>query len=229
VTIPGGFNISGSVASELGPLHDAAVRVSIAGHEYEQMTSESGGFRVLGSLPPALNLGGPAEFSITVLPREPWHMPITETHRLITANLISVGVVAAVLMVGIAGVVTQLNRRPLAVALPEAPAAAMEALARIRTDPAATSLKGPLQKELVSVYTRVLRRLEAAFGIHADVTKTLREFARLLPVRAAADPFWRLTKLVELAAYSPDPITPAQVEQARVLGTELEGAVSGAQ
>jgi hypothetical protein len=75
----------------------------------------------------------------------------------------------------------------------------------------------------------VIRELEVAFGIQAEVTTTLREFVELLPVRAEGDTLGRLTVLAELALYSPHPVTPAQVEQARTLGTQLEGALSSAQ
>jgi hypothetical protein len=229
VTVPGRFSISGSVASEIGPLIGAAVRVSIAGHEYEQMTSESGGFHISGGLPAALNLGGPTELSITVLPREPWYAPITEPRRLITVNLISVGGLVAVLLVGIAIVLTQVNRRPLVGATREAPEPAAKDSAQGRAAAALAQVRGSLAEELVTIYWRVLRRLEVASGIQAEVTTTLREFVGLLPMRAEGDTLWRLTVLAEMALYSPHPVTPAQVEQARTLGTQLEGALSSAQ
>ncbi len=229
VTVPGRFSISGSVASELGPLTGAAVRVSIAGHEFEQMTSEAGGFHISGGLPAALSLGGPTDLSITVLPREPWYAPTTEPRRLIMVNLISVGVLVATLLVGIAIVLTQVNRRPLVGATREAPEPAAEDVAEGRAAAALAQVRGSLAKELVAIYRRVLRRLEVASGIQAEVTTTLREFVGLLPIRAEGDTLWRLTVLAELALYSPHPVTPAQVEQARALGTQLEGALSGAQ
>jgi hypothetical protein len=229
VTVPGGFSISGSVASQLGPLTGAAVRVSIAGNEYAQMTSESGGFHILGGLPAALSLGGPTELSITVLPREPWYAPITEPRRLITVNLISVGGLIAVLLVGIAIVVTQVNRRPLVGATRDTPEPHAEDAARGRAAAALAQVRGSLAEELVAIYRRVLRRLEVASGIQAEVTTTLREFVEMLPMRAEGDTLWRLTVLAELALYSPHPVTPAQVEQARALGVQLEGALSGAQ
>jgi hypothetical protein len=229
VTVPGRFSIEGAVASELGPLTGAAVRVSIAGHEYEQMTSESGGFHISGDLPAALNLGGPTELSITVLPREPWYAPITEPRRLITVNLISVGVLVAVLLVGIAIVLIQVNRRPLAGATREAPEPSAEDVTQGRVAGALAQVRGSLAEELVAIYRQVLRRLEVASGIQAEVTTTLREFVQLLPMRAEENTLWRLTMLAELALYSPHPVTPAHVEQARTLGIQLEGALSGAQ
>jgi hypothetical protein len=217
------------VGSELGPLTGAAVRVNISGHEYEQVTSESGGFSISGSLPAALNLGGPTELSITVLPREPWYAPIAEPRRLITVNLISVGGLVAVLLVGIAIVLTQVNRRPLVGATREAPEPAAKDVAQGGAATALAQVRGSLAEELVAIYRRVLRRLEVASGIQAEVTTTLREFVQLLPTRAEGDTLWRLTVLAELALYSPHPVTPAQVEQARTLGLQLEGALSGAQ
>jgi hypothetical protein len=229
VTVPGRFSISGSVASELGPLTGAAVRVSIARHEFEQMTSESGDFQISGGLQAALSLGGPIELSITVLPREPWYAPITEPRRLITVNLISVGVLVAVLLVGIAIVLTQVNRRPLVGTTREAREPAAEDAPQGRAAAAVALVKGSLAEELVAIYRRVLRRLEVVSGIQAEVTTTLREFVELLPLRAGGDTLWRLTVLAELALYSPHPVTPAHVEQAGALGTQLEGALSGAQ
>jgi hypothetical protein len=229
VTVPGRFSISGSVASELGPLTGAAVRVSTAGHEYEQTTSESGRFYISGDLPAAMSLGGPTELSITVLPREPWYAPITEPRRLITVNLISVGGLVAVLLVGIAIVLTQVNRRPLAGATREAPEPSAEDVTRGRVAGALAQVRGSLAEELVAIYRQVLRRLEVASGIQAEVTTTLREIVQLLPMRAEENTLWRLTILAELALYSPHPVTPAHVEQARTLGIQLEGALSGAQ
>jgi hypothetical protein len=228
VTVPGRFSISGSVASELGPLASAAVRVSIAGHEHEQMTSELGRFHISGGLPGALNLGGPTDLSITVLPREPWYAPITEPHRLITVNLISVGLLVAVLLVGIAIVLLEVNRRPLVGATRETPELAPEDVAQGRAAAALAQVRGSLAEELVAMYRRVLRQLEVASGIQAKVTTTLREFVELLPVRTEGDTLWRLTVLAELALYSSHPVTPAHVEQARALSLQLEGALSGA-
>jgi hypothetical protein len=229
VTLPGRFGISGSVASEFGPLTGAAVRISIAGHEYEQMTSESGGFQISGDLPAALGLGGPTDLFITVLPHEPWYALITEPRRLITVNLISVGVLVAVLMVGIAIVLTRVNRGPLLGATREAPEPGAEDVPQGRTTAALAQVGGSLGEELVAIYRRVLRQLEVASGIQAEVTTTMREFVELLPVRTEGDTLWRLTVLAELALYSPHPVTPTQVEQARMLGSQLEGAPTGAQ
>jgi hypothetical protein len=229
VTVPGRFRISGSVASELGPLTGAAVRVSIAGHEYQQITSESGSFHISGRLPAALNLGGPTELSITVLPREPWYAPITEPRRLITVNFISVGGLVAVLLLGAANVLMHVTTRPPSEAMREALEPSAEDVAQGRAATAVALVRGSLAEELVTIYWRVLRRLEVASGIQAEVTTTLREFVELLPMRAEGDTLWRLTVLAELALYSPHPVTPAQVEQARTLGTQLEGALSSAQ
>jgi uncharacterized protein DUF4129 len=229
LTVPGRFSISGSVASELGPLTGAAVRVSIAGQEFEKLTSESGGFQISGRLPVALNLGGPTDLSITVLPREPWFAPITEPRRLMTINLISVGALVAFLLVGMAIVLKQVNRRPLVGAPREAPKPAAEDVTQGRAAAALAQMRGSLAEELVAIYRRVLRRLELASGTQAEVTTTLREFVELLPLRTEGDTLWRLTVLAELALYSPHPVTPAQIEQARTLGMQLEGALSGAQ
>jgi hypothetical protein len=229
VTVPGRFSISGSVASELGPLTGAAVRVDIAGHEYEQTTSESGGFHISGGLPATLSLGGPTELSITVLPREPWYAPITEPRRLITVNFISVGGLVAVLLLGAANVLIHVTTRPPFEATREALEPSAEDVAQGRAATAVALVRGSLAEELVTIYWRVLRRLEVASGIQAEVTTTLREFVGLLPMRAEGDTLWRLTVLAELALYSPHPVTPAQVEQARTLGIQLEGALSGAQ
>jgi hypothetical protein len=203
--------------------------VSIAGHEYEQVTSKSGGFHISGGLPAALSLGGPTELSITVLPREPWYTPIKQPRRLITVNLISVGVLVVVLPVGIAIVLTQVNRRPLVGATSEAPEPPADEVAQGGAAAALAQVRGSLAEELVAIYRRVLRRLEVASGIQAEVTTTLREFVELLPMRTEGDTVWRLTVLAERALYSPHPVTPAQVEQARALGLQLEGVLSGAQ
>jgi hypothetical protein len=203
------------------------VRVGIAGHEYEQMTSESGDFHISGSLPAAVNLGGPTELSIIVLPREPWYAPITEPRRVITVNLITVGGLVAVLLLGIAIVLTQVNRRPFVGTTREAPEPAAGDIAEGRAAATLAQARGSLAEELVAIYRRVIRELEVAFGIQAEVTTTLREFVELLPVRAEGDTLWRITVLAELALYSPHPVTSAHVEQARALGVQLEGAFSG--
>jgi hypothetical protein len=140
-----------------------------------------------------------------------------------------VGALVALLLVGIAIVSTQVNRRPLVRATREAPKPAAEDVAKGRAAPALAQVRGSLAEELVAIYRKVLRRLEVASGIQAEVTTTLREFIELLPMRAEGDTLWRITVLAELALYSPHPVTPAQVEQARALDMQLEGALSGAQ
>jgi hypothetical protein len=119
--------------------------------------------------------------------------------------------------------------RPPFEATREALEPSAEDVAQGRAATAVALVRGSLAEELVTIYWRVLRRLEVASGIQAEVTTTLREFVGLLPMRAEGDTLWRLTVLAELALYSPHPVTPAQVEQARTLGIQLEGALSGAQ
>ncbi len=135
----------------------------------------------------------------------------------------------AFLLASITTALTQVNRRPLVGAMREAPEPAAEDMARGRPAAAMAQVRGSLAEELVAIYRQVLRRLEVASGIQAEVTTTLREFVQLLPMRAEENTLWRLTILAELALYSPHPVTPAQVEQARTLGIQLEGALSGAQ
>ena len=135
----------------------------------------------------------------------------------------------AFLLASITTALTQVNRRPLVGAMREAPEPAAEDMARGRPAAAMAQVRGSLAEELVAIYRQVLRRLEVASGIQAEVTTTLREFVQLLPMRAEENTLWRLTILAELALYSPHPVTPAHVEQARVLGMQLEGALSGAQ
>jgi hypothetical protein len=229
VLVPGRFSISGSVVSGLGLLRAEVVRVSLAGREYAQTTSESGSFHITGSLPAALNLGGPTEFSISVLPREPWFRPVTESHSVITVNLISLGLLFAILLLGVAVVREQVSERPLAGAVREASEPAMQAGAQPNVPAALVHVRGSLAEELIAIYRRVVRRLEVSSGIQAEVTTTLREFLHLLPVRPEEDTLWRLTVLAELALYSSYPVTLAEVEQVRALGMELEGASSGAQ
>ncbi len=227
ITVPGWFSISGSVASELGPLSGAALRVSIAEHEYEQSTSESGGFKISSHLPVAVNLGGSAELSITVLPREPWYAPVTSTRRLIMVNLIGIGGLIAVLLVGIAVALIRVNRRPVGGTTRESPEPATVEVVQGRPAGAVIRVRSSLAEELVGIYGRALHQLEIAFGMQANVTTTLREFVEVLPLLAEGDALWRLTALAELALYSPHPISSDQIEQARALGTRLEGALSG--
>jgi hypothetical protein len=126
-------------------------------------------------------------------------------------------------------VLSQLNRRSLVGTTREAPEPAAEEMAQGRAAPLHAQVRGSLAEELVAIYRQVLRQLEVASGIQAEVTTTLREFVQLLPMRAEENTLWRLTMLAEVALYSPHPVTPAHVEQARVLGLQLEGALSGPQ
>jgi hypothetical protein len=139
------------------------------------------------------------------------------------------GVLVAVLLVGIAIVLTQVNRRPLVGATRETPEPAAEDVAQGRAAAALAQVRGSLAEELVAIYRRLLRRLEVASGIQAEVTTTFREFIQLLSMQPERDTLWRLTVLAELTLYSPHPVTPAHVEQARALGMQLEGALGGAQ
>ncbi len=228
VVIPGRLSVSGSVTSELGPLRHAAVRVSLGGRSYQTTTSESGTFRVSSRLPAALDLVGQGALSILVVPNEPWVAPVTRTQNILVLNLVSLGLLTVVLIAGGVLLFRRTRKRALAEGLPEVPAAAPPRPAQWASATAPVRIAGPLAQELLAIYQQVLRRIETAAAMHAEANTTLREFVRLVPLHLEGDPLWRMTELAELALYSPHPITPALVEQARALGTQLEGALVGA-
>jgi hypothetical protein len=228
VVVPGRLIVSGSVTSELGPLRHAAVRVSLGGQPYQTTTSELGTFRVSSNLPATLSLIGSAALSVLIVPDEPWVAPITQDQRILVINLASLGLLAAVLMVGGVLLFRRTGRRALAEVLREVPAAPPPAPAQWPRAKTPVRIDGPLAQELLAIYQQILRRIETTAGARAGGSTTLREFVRRVPQRLGGDPLWRMTELAELALYSHHPITPALVEQARALGTQLEGALVGA-
>jgi hypothetical protein len=179
----------------------------------------------------AMSLVGPVPLSIVVLPHEPWFAPVTQIRSALVVNLVSVGLLAAILIVGAVFLSRRQGRPALVEVLPRglAPVPATS-LPQVPLPSAAIEVKvpGPLADELLTIYRQVLRRIEVAVGSRAEAHTTLREFARHIPLRPAVDPLWRMTELAELALYSPHPVTQALVEQARALGTQLEGALASA-
>jgi len=228
LVVPGRLSVSGSVTSALGPIQNGTVRVSIGGKQYQATTSESGTFQVSKYLPAALSLVGPAALSVLVLPNEPWFAPVRQVRNIIVVNLASVGLLAAILIVGAVLLRRRTGRRALVEVLPQEPAVAPATLAQLPRAAIPVRVIGPLAEELLAIYKQMLRRIEAAVGTRSETNTTLREFARLVPLRLEGDPLWRMTELAELALYSPHPVTADLVEQARSLGTQLEGALARA-
>jgi len=228
VTVPGRLSVSGSVTSQIGPIRNAAVQVSVGRQQYQATTSELGTFQLSTDLPAALTLIGPTALSVLVLPNEPWVAPVAQDQRILVINLVSVGVLATVLMGGVVLLFRRTGKPALIEVFPETSAEVPLAPAQLPKAMVPVRIAGPLAKELLTIYQQVLQRIETGAAIHAEANTTLREFARRVPLRLEGDPLWRMTGLAELALYSPHPITPALVEQARALGTQLEGALAGA-
>jgi hypothetical protein len=229
VLAPGQFVLSGTAASEFGPVPRAVVRVRVGRVVRETQTSERGEFRFGFEVPGALSLVGPQRLTVHLLPREPWHAPVDLALDLFVFNLVNAGLSAGLLLPA-AGIAYARIRRRQAVAEPaEAAVADTDRSAfPIREEPADAGLPLTPKARLLSVYQETARLVRDATGLPIRLSATLREFARQVQPDLRGETFARMTGLAELALYSMGPITEDHLEEMRRLRAHLEGELAGA-
>jgi hypothetical protein len=224
---PGRISVSGTARSKFGPVGGAVVRAWIGRAQAEARTSRAGEFRIELALPASVNLVGPQEVTLTVVPVEPWHAPAELGLGLFVINLVNAGLLALLLPVAGVALVRSARRTPSARQVDSNREAYRESIAETRMEAGGRAIPGTPAGQLLSIYLDALRRVQAATGIPMGPSTTLREFAQQTRRTVRGDAFLQMTELAELALYSARPITGDLVDLARRLMIRLEGELPG--
>ncbi len=235
--IPGVLNLKGKVYSELGPLNNAQIGLTIGQSQVELINQEAGAFATKIKLGMNLGIVGSQDLTVQVLPAEPWHAPLVVTKPILMVNVVNCAGILVVLIVLGVYLPSRLRRRlgayaprkapPPTTELPRpAPAASGDLTDNIPED----SGEGGEPRRQVYYWYRVVT------GLLARVAKailkpqqTLREFAQECSrvLGPAASYFMALTKILERIIYSDHQPTAEDVEQSKQLSLTIRERLKG--
>ena len=121
LVVPGAVELRGRIHSELSPLKDALIIVRFNESEVQLTSSQDGTFETRIRVGLGLGLIGSQELTVTVLPRESWHGPLTARRSILRINVVNCGgilVFLAVLRILLPRMSRSKARAPLAAANP---------------------------------------------------------------------------------------------------------------
>ena len=233
IFVPGELDLTGAVASAVGPAQNAHVKVAAGSYTHEFRTAQDGSFQQRMKLRFQFGLIGSAYMDIAVYPSEPWNRPLTISQSILVVNTIVCG--AFVLLMLAAGVLLPIKlklqparsrRRRLA----QPAAASPPAVAPQYTDmtaPGAAETAGTGSEpraRVFSWYALVLRLVQRFAKVVFKPQHTLREFVAETrkTLGPLADYLMEFTRLVERLLYSRAPATDADAQAGEQLGRRVQ-------
>ncbi len=223
------LSIRGSVSSELGAVVGASVVVVVDGRTVETNSSANGEFEASINLSLSPFLLKREKIVVHVAPKEPWLSPRYVSRGVVEVNTFSVGLLSAsAVMLGLT-LYTRL-RPPITPEKPKEGARLPEEAEEEET--VVTRVERRLEgvrAQLLDTYFSCVRLLSERLGVSMGSSTTLREFLSDVSLRdgAIVKPFSKLTSLAEKALYSPHPIQPSDVKEARKLLEQVRRVLLG--
>ena len=210
--IPGSIALSGRIYSELGPVSQAPIKMSLGKSQINLVSSEDGTFDTkikVGMTPSPI---GSQDIRIQVIPREPWHAMFSTSRRMMVVNIASSGGILAMLL-GFGVLARGRLRRRRKVVLERMPAhGAIAQPVQAYSDSMVTaSLANEKTKSIQEPRSRILNLYRWIIMLIQTVTsalfkpqQTLREFFRenRTSLGPTAKFFEQLTRMVERLLYS---------------------------
>ena len=234
VWIPGSIEISGSIASEIGPLSGALVTLRGGSDRFETVTDSQGRFTVLVNFGLDLTFLGDRTFTLSVSPTEPWHSVLLTRTDVFTINYVNCA--GAVVLLGFLGI--YMPRRqgrkfrlspgitsPAAVGLPVIPALNIS-----KAGPAELGFQveaGTPRWVVYNLYRQALR-LMVRLGVKLPGSQqTMREYAReASPLPAGLRGYLvDFTYLAEKYFYGPRPPVLKDAESSRAFYEKIKREV----
>ncbi len=230
VFLPSSHTISGQAYSELGPVADGEVKVTLGEWETTARTLEDGTFEANLDTGMSLMLVGAEQIKVSLAPTEPWHSGANLTGRLMVINPINIaGLALAVLIPSVFGLRSlvrnlRIKKKLRQVARPDAPGAPVG----VQTPAPSAAVEKPAAKGaprtvLLGLYREVLRLVEAATSLAMGSSHTLREFCREAgPGLGPLAPYFQeFTLMIEKILYSPRKPGEAEAEKGRQLKQQM--------
>jgi hypothetical protein len=246
VLMPGNFNLSGRLESELGPLQQALITINLGNAKAEVRSADDGTFATDMKMGTRLDLIGSEALGINVSPQEPWNDTLTITRKVLLVNVINCGIFLVI--VAVFGILVSRRLRMQFQAYGRRRAMAQQSVMTITfqepvpvyseaiTTPVVpdqvTEVKGDKVEELkgeprirvFSWYILVLRLAQRVARVMLKPQHTLREFVRetqktLGPI---AGYLLEFTKIVERLLYSKHQVSERDVESSQQLTRQIQ-------
>jgi hypothetical protein len=226
--IPQRVDVTGTVASEFGPVRGASVTLDLGSQAATIRTGEDGTFGATVTLPLSSALPGQRALNVQVTPAEAWNAPSSQSRDLYIVNVGNIVLLAA-LLAYVAGGAVSLRRRMLVRAPQRAESIRpVRELAGSGERGSAADLgptfawplfAGPAQ-QVMSAYRRAAGFLARRRAVSLRPEWTLRDFSRVVDVRRGG-PFDRLTTLAERVLYAAPRSEETVVQQAEDLSARV--------
>jgi len=237
IFVPGGLNLNGSAASDLGPLQDALVKVAAGSNTLEFRTGVDGTFRERMKLRFEFGLVGTAGMDVNIYPREPWNQPFTVSTKVFVINSVMAGVF--ILLVAAVGVFLPLRlkirsgyparRRKIAQPAITGNIRPLPEYSDLVTVPASTdagqsAIKVEPRVRIFSWYALILRLAQKFARVVLKPHQTHREFVNEIRkvLGPLADYLMDFTRMVERLLYSRSRATETDVARSEQLSRRLQ-------
>jgi hypothetical protein len=239
VMIPGSFEISGRIYSELGPLNSAVVTLTLGKNEMQVNTNEDGSFSARIKMSMGFDLLGDQPITVNLQPQEPWNAPLSTTRNIFLINIINCSVILLVLIIFGLYLPRRLKKRlgispgdKVGLSEPVLQVTVKAEQAGDSTDAARRDEPEPQEKTANPViywYRLTLKVVQNLTGLMLKPQRTLREYARDVSrvIGPASKHFMDLTFIVERMLYSKQRPSQHDIEKSQQLSQKLQEETKG--
>ncbi len=230
VLLPFSLDVRGRVYSNLGPLQDASLQVTLGEWRTTARSGEDGTFSAHLPTGMSLTLVGSQTLRVSATPSEPWHRTGSSAINLLLISPINIAGLALALVLSLYFGVYQMKRRRLTLPVAAHPQPAPVPFGNEepvrQAEPAHTEPKGSPGAILIALYRTVLKLVQGLTTVVLRPSYTLREFVQecaptLGPLTGY---FQELTLMIEKLLYSRYEPTEKDVKDGRHLSDRIEEA-----
>ena len=254
--LPATFTIEGNATSPLGPLHNAAVEISIGNTTITAITI-NGSFTAGASLPISLWVAGSQKLSVKVIPAEPWLSSPTFAGSVFVLNPTAIAALsgALIFIAAFSIRIIKQSRRPgkhgsQTEQAPAGPAVIAQTDAEPAQPQESLRLGGEVDEKIalpsaimpqlrmgeaasdrqrvIQSYIRAWRAIEQTVGIRMEPYTTINEFLAIVSpkMNGSRAPFSELTALAEQSLYSRLDPSPEEAAEAEACSRTIQEAIS---
>ncbi len=242
--VPGSLDVGGRLHSEVGPLDAAGIELELGRSRLATTSSADGTFDTAMKLGMGFGVIGSQDLVVRVSPREPWHTPLVASRPLLMVNIVTAGIILAVLAaIGTylptvlrrrLGVLVRRQARPAATVAATQPAAVNRDSSAVPVPVVESAIEkvevgSGERHRIIGWYRRVVRLILKVTRTVFPPQQTLREFAREQSGRLgfAARYFVELTGIVERLLYSRYEPTEEDESRSHTLSHNIEEELEG--
>jgi len=239
VMIPGSFELSGEIYSEVEPLRSAPIKLQLGKSQVELVSTRDGTFTTRIKAGMDFGLIGWQDLQIESIPLEPWHTPFSIKERLLVVNFVNCIIFIIILVLLGIFLPSRLKRRlgvystekiqpVISTSIPDTAPTYSQTIA-ITLPELDNEAGGEPRNRVFYWYRRVVRLLAGMTKVILGPQQTLREFAKENSkiLGPAAKYFIELTNIVERSLYSQYKPTEEDTAKSRKLSRSIEEGIKG--